>query len=233
MSKSEDAFAILRRDILDAVLAPGEPLVIAGLRQRYGFGWTPLREALPRLEAEKLVVFQQHRGYRVAPVSAKSLRDLQAARLAVESALLKASIENGDGEWEGRIVAAHHLLGRTPAPAPGMAEDATRLWEQRHDAFHDALLAAGESEWLTRFQRQIADQLHRHHRFMVHGPNTRGILRADERPTLQAVLQRTLGIEHHTALMEATLARDAAKALALLEEHIGFSLAVYETLWPA
>ena len=232
MSKSEDAFNTLRRDILDAALPPDEPLVIASLQDRYGYGWTPLREALPRLEAENLVVFQRNRGYRVAPVSAKSLRDLQAARLAVESALLQASIERGDGDWEGRIVAAHHLLAKAPSPAPGMKEKEVRHWEERHDAFHDALLHAGGSDWLMRFQRQIADQLHRHHRFMVHGPNSRGILDTVDRKFFEAVLKKTLGLAHHTALMEAALSRDVARSLELLKEHIGFSLAVYETLWP-
>ncbi|MXN66285.1 GntR family transcriptional regulator [Stappia sp. GBMRC 2046] len=232
MSKSEDAFTALRSDILDAVLPPDEPLVIASLRERYGYGWTPLREALPRLEAENLVVFQQNRGYRVAPVSAKSLRDLQAARLAVESALLQSSIEKGDGDWEGRIVAAHHLLAKAPSPAPGMKEEGVRHWEERHDAFHDALLGAGGSDWLMRFQRQTADQLHRHHRFMVHGPNSRGILDTVDRNAFEEVLQKTLGLDHHTMLMEAVLSRNVRLSLALLKEHIGFSLAVYETLWP-
>lgn len=232
MSKSEEAFTALRRDILDAVLPPGEALVIATLKERYGFGWTPLREALPRLEAESLVVFQHNRGYRVAPVSAQSLRDLQAARLAVESALLRASIESGSGAWEGGIVAAHHLLAKAPSPAPGMKEEEVRRWEERHDAFHEALLAAGGSDWLMRFQRQIADQLHRHHRFMVHGPNSRGILDTRDRKAFEKVLQKTLGLTHHSALMEAALARDVERSVALLKEHIGFSLDVYETLWP-
>lgn len=232
MSKTEDAFARLRRDILDAVLVPGEALVIAGLKERYGFGWTPLREALPRLEAEKLVVFQRNRGYRVAPVSAASLRDLQRARLAVEGALLRGSIRTGGADWESGIVAAHHLLAKALPPAPGMPEDEVRLWEERHDAFHVSLLAAGGSDWLLDFQRRINDQLHRHHRVMVHGPNIRQELEAAPRGDLPMLLERTLGIAHHSALMEAALARDLERAHFLLQEHIGFSLAVYEALWP-
>src|SRR5690606_8495545 len=103
MSKTEEAFHRLRADILDARLAPGAPLVISALKEKYGPGWTPLREALPRREAERLVVSHRNRGYRVAPVSATSLRDLQEARRAVEHKLLSRSIECGGPDWESGI----------------------------------------------------------------------------------------------------------------------------------
>ncbi len=237
MSKTEEAFHRLRADILDARLAPGAPLVISALKEKYGLGWTPLREALPRLEAERLVVSHRNRGYRVAPVSATSLRDLQEARRAVEHKLLSRSIECGGPDWESGIVAAHHLLERTPSPTPGMSEADVKRWEERHEAFHQSLLAAGGSDWLNAFQRQLNDQLHRHHRFMVLGPDSRSEFHtngeeARNTSEFREILDRTLGIAHHTALMQAALDRDAARARDLLDEHIGFSLAVYAVLWP-
>ncbi|MBC00591.1 MAG: GntR family transcriptional regulator, partial [Rhodobacteraceae bacterium] len=52
MAKTDEAFERLKADILNAALLAGTPLVIATLTERYGLGWTPLREALSRLEAE-------------------------------------------------------------------------------------------------------------------------------------------------------------------------------------
>ncbi len=231
MSKTEEAVRVLRHDILNAQLAPSTPLVIANLRIQYGFGWTPLREALSRLEAEKLVVLQPNRGYRVAPVSAASLRDLQRARRTVESALLQAAIATGDDQWEAAIVSAHHLLERAPPPEPGMKEQEIHLWETRHNAFHGALLNCEGMSWLHDFQKQTSDQLHRYHRYLVHDASQRFDQLRRDTPRFRDTLTQTLGIEHHTLLMKAALDRDSERAETLLQDHIGFSLAVYETLF--
>ncbi len=232
MAKSSEAYERLKTDILRAAIAPDTPLVVAGLKDRYGLGWTPLREALSRLEVEGLVVLERNRGYRVAPVSAGAIRDLQLARRTVEETLLRRSIEGGDADWEARIVAAHHGLSRAPAPAPGVDEAAMERWEARHDAFHDALLSAGRSESLARFQRQVTEQLRRHHRHMLFDPAARAEPDPQAQAAFRELVDRNLGLAHHTQLMDAALARDTDRALALLVEHIGFSLAVYEFLWP-
>ena len=232
MAKTEEAYERLKADLLRSRIAPGAPLVVAGLKARYGLGWTPLREALSRLEAEGLVISERNRGYRVAPVSAAAIRDLQLARRTVEEALLMRSIEAGDADWEARIVAAHHRLSLTPAPEPGIDDAGMSLWEERHDAFHAALLSAGRSESLSRFQQQITEQLQRHHRHMLFDPQARHGLPQAAMADFRALVERTLGLAHHTELMDAALARDSARAVALLVEHIGFSLAVYAFLWP-
>ncbi|WP_417772251.1 GntR family transcriptional regulator [Stappia sp.] len=232
MAKTDDAVERLKSDILRCELAPGAPLVVAGLSARYGLGWTPLREALSRLEAEQLVISERNRGYRVAPVSAASIRDLQVARQAVEEALLTRSIASGDADWEDRLVATHHRLSLAPALGPSIGEAETAQWENAHDAFHTALLAAGQSSSLMRFQQHLTEQLRRHHRHMIFGPGRQRDLDEQARADFQELLARTVGLPHHTAMMEATLARDAPAAVALLREHVGFSLAVYAFLWP-
>ncbi|MEH0071411.1 GntR family transcriptional regulator [Pannonibacter sp. Pt2-lr] len=145
MPKTEDAYNALRNAILECSLAPDAPLTVSLLKERFGFGWTPLREALSRLEAERLVVLAPNRGYRVCGVSAESLRDLQDARLAIEPRLFIRSIAEGNEDWEGRVVAAHHQLASTPVPVPNAARDAIHLWERRHDAFHAALLSGTQA----------------------------------------------------------------------------------------
>jgi GntR family transcriptional regulator, carbon starvation induced regulator len=232
MSQSNTVYIVLRRAILDCDLAPDSHLVISSLKARFGFGWTPLRETLPRLEAEKLVRFEPNKGYKVAPVSVSGLKDLQIARTAVEAMLLERSLQRGDDSWEANLVAAHHLLAQNPAPPPGAVSSASLAWERCHNGFHTALLAAADAPWLELLARQTADQLHRHHRFMLNGPEIMTRLRGTDSKELKVIFDRTLGLPHHTALMDAALARNVANAQRLLQEHIGFSLAVYEALWP-
>ena len=86
----------LRRDIVDGELRPGARLRFEELKDCYGVGLSPLREALTRLAAEKLVLLEQNRGFRVAPISQSDLRDLLFMRQEVESLAIKRAIERGD-----------------------------------------------------------------------------------------------------------------------------------------
>jgi DNA-binding FadR family transcriptional regulator len=61
-TKTEFAYRTLRQEILETRLMPGTPLKLSAMRDTYGIGWTPLREALSRLEAEHLVNFERQQG---------------------------------------------------------------------------------------------------------------------------------------------------------------------------
>ncbi|NTJ68444.1 GntR family transcriptional regulator [Agrobacterium rhizogenes] len=228
LSKTEAAYWLLRRDILNTKLRPGASLRLGALRDTYGVGWTPLREALSRLEAEKLVTAISNRGFAVAPVSRAELEDLTRARMVVELPLLMESIEKGGPDWESAVVTAHYRLSRCKIVPDSASEEMADEWDEKHNAFHAALVSAATSNWLQRFQSTIADQLRRHHRFLGLAPTQRaaaGLSIGYEKAV--AALQDAMAIEHHTALMEAALDRDLVRARALMTEHIGYTLQVY------
>lgn len=62
---ADQAYRLLRRDILSGELEAGQRLGEADLADRYGFSRTPIRETLRRLESEGLVEVLPHRGARV------------------------------------------------------------------------------------------------------------------------------------------------------------------------
>jgi len=222
VSKSGTAYDLLRRAILDGDLEPGAALTLSALTARFALGWTPLREALSRLEAEGLVTSELHKGFRVAPVRAEDIRDLQHARGLVEAELIALSIRDGDAAWEARIVAAHHLLTLAPPLVVGAAPDAVALWEARHEAFHAALCEGARAPTLHRFAGELRDAIHRHQRVIL--------MRAPPAPAVAAALAEATALSHHTALMDAVLSRDGTVARRLLDAHIGFTLAVYEAI---
>lgn len=236
-TKTEAAYRLLRRDILTTRLQPGAALKLGVLREAYGVGWTPLREALSRLEAERLVTAVSNRGFAVAPVSRAELEDLRRARMVVELPLLLESIEKGDSDWEAAVVTAHYRLSRCRIAVDDPSDAAVDEWDERHTAFHAALLGAATSNWLLRFQATISDQLRRHHRFLGLAPTLRaaaGLTAGHEEAV--AALREATGIEHHTLLMQAALDRDVERARALMTEHVGYTLHVYlhsETASPA
>ncbi|MGY5810514.1 GntR family transcriptional regulator [Rhizobium sp. LEGMi198b] len=228
LTKTEAAYWLLRRDILNTKLRPGASLKLSTLRDTYGVGWTPLREALSRLEAEKLVTAISNRGFAVAPVSRTELEDLMRARMVVELPLLLESIEKGGPAWESAVVTAHYRLSRCKIVPDAASEEMADEWDEKHTAFHAALLSAATSSWLLRFQSTISDQLRRHHRFLGLAPTQRaaaGLQSGYEKAV--AALREAMAIERHTELMEAALDRDIERARALMTEHIGYTLQVY------
>ncbi|KQX26671.1 GntR family transcriptional regulator [Ensifer sp. Root423] len=227
-TKTEAAYRILRTEILMARLQPGAPLRPDLLSKTYDVGRTPLREALSRLEAERLVVAISNRGFTVAPVSRKGLEDLTKARAVVEIPLLLEAMERGGSEWESAIVTAHYRLSRCKTIVEDSSDLAVDTWMERHEAFHAALLSAAQSSWLMHFRSTISDQLQRHYRFLAFAP----VLRAAHGETAgyaeaMAALHKAQSIGPHTELMEAVLDRNAERARILMDEHFGYPLEVY------
>lgn len=207
LTLAERAFRLVRDDILNGRLAPDARLRIHLLQQRYGLGLSPLREALLRLSSEGLVVAQGQRGFAVAPVSLAELQDQTVARKCLDIAALKQSMAQGDADWEAQVMAANHLLARTPLPKDATDLDAAKVWEERHRAFHRSLIAGCGSHWLMRLHNQLVDQIERY--------RTMRILHHHE-----AAAQVRDVVAEHAAITDAVLKRDVALASELMDRHI-------------
>src|SRR5688572_29833355 len=85
-TKAGVATDIVRRAILSGDLAPGEPLTVAALADRFGLTLMPLREAISRLATEGLVELDPHRTARVARLSHARMNEEYAVRAILEAA---------------------------------------------------------------------------------------------------------------------------------------------------
>src|SRR5690606_24885730 len=114
---------------------------------------------------------------------------------------------------ESAVVTSHYRLSRCKIAPDDPSEAAIDEWDEKHAAFHAALLSAARSSWLMRFQTTISDQLRRHHRFLGLAPTLRAAagLHAGHEQTL-AALREAMALTHHTALMEAALDRDMERS---------------------
>lgn len=197
---TSDLFQRLRTDILHCNLRPSSRLLLRDLRTTYASGMSPLREALMRLASDGLVILEDHKGFRVAPVSRKEMVDIAATRSELEGLALKMSIEKGDDHWEANILARFHELSKRPTYVGSGALDYE--WERRHDAFHQALYGASGLQWLASFCQVLAERAFRY------------------RHLLLEVVDRTRDHRgEHEAIQRATLARDADTAVDLLKQH--------------
>ena len=202
MTLAEKAYQSLRHDIIRGAVAPGKPLRLADLSQRYGMGFSPLREALNRLQAERLVTAESLRGFRVAPLSTEELQDAVSLRILIETKALRASIAEGDDSWAAGIVSSLYAL-KLQAARTGPEADIWAL-EARHHAFHLALLAGCTAPWTMEFVERLYAATERYRVPVLLGAH------------LPA--GRDVQVEHG-ALAEAALDRDADRAVRLLEEH--------------
>jgi GntR family carbon starvation induced transcriptional regulator len=197
------AYARLRSDIIAGGFVGGAKLRIRQLCERYGVGLSPVREALNRLTRDGLVVQSDLHGFSVAPLGVDELEELTRTRCWLNERALRESIAHGDAAWEEAIVLAHHRLSRVPR-WNGEGDEATVNpdWEIAHRAFHSALIAACGSRWLVNYCEHLFDVADRY-RYLSRTP----------------VARRSRGPDEHVAIMQATLARGADRAVELLNTH--------------
>ena len=201
VSAGESAYARIRADIVCGRIAPGQKLRLESMREVYGVGIGTLREILCRLSAEALVVAEGQRGFEVAPVSGRNLRELASLRLLLEQHTLRLSFQRGDMEWEGRVVSAHHKLAQVERRLQKGDLAESEAWKRYDGEFHHALLSACGSDVLLQAHAPVYDKYLRYQMIA-------GIYRGE------------IADDEHRALLDCTIARDAEKACAILRTHI-------------
>ncbi len=194
--------AQLRLDILERRLTPGARLSPAELAKRLGVGVNVIREALALLATQNLVRVERNRGFYATTLSPETRTDLTAARKINEGAALRLAVERGGADWESQILAAHHRMATQPMYRPDDPAPRTNNWTAAHRAFHHTLIEAAGNHVLLEICRRLsgAAQLHR---ACSDSDGSGRDVRAE-----------------HEALLDAALARQAQRTVALFEAHI-------------
>lgn len=192
----------LRFEILGGRIKPGAKLRADDLKTKFEVSLTPVREALMRLSAEGLVIAEDQRGFRVAPVSLQNLKEVIELRVALECLALRHAIEAGDLQWETNIVATAHRLGALTSRPRNDRAVINEEWEEWHRKFHFALISACNMPLLIAFCKTANDLCDRYRRIFL--PFIRPIDR----------------LKDHNRIAAATCKRDVAQATRLLASHI-------------
>jgi DNA-binding GntR family transcriptional regulator len=166
----------LRELIVRLELPPGTVLREAELRERLGFGRTPLREAVQRLAYEGLVRVYPRRLTVVAPLDPAELEQVVEARQAVEPALAALAARRAGGDTLARLEDILKKMGL--ARAAGDWEGYLRL-----DEAAERILGLGLRFWYVSFRWVGLPDLPDHHELLV------GALRARD-PGLAGRLMR-------------------------------------------
>ncbi|HEY3956232.1 MAG TPA: GntR family transcriptional regulator [Streptosporangiaceae bacterium] len=84
LTKTDHAYLRIRQGILDGHFRPGESLDQEELARELNLSTTPVREAMRRLESERLVIRRAHRDIIVAPLSIDTVEEVYAVRLSLD-----------------------------------------------------------------------------------------------------------------------------------------------------
>lgn len=198
---SSQLLSRLREAILAGEMAAGSKINLDQARLQFHVSLSPLREALARLTADGLVVFEDNRGYRVANVSLADFEEIVRLRDQFEAYALREAIARGGLAWESDVIRALHVVTRTERDAA--RPETLQAWEAAHRAFHLALIAGCGMPVLLRF---CATLLNLHDRYR------------------RTFLRRTSGdrnvVEEHERIARAAVERNADLACDRLREHL-------------
>lgn len=191
VSKSDLVTDALRDMITDQQLLPGTPLRQRELAEQFAVSYTPIREALRRLESEGLVVRDVHRG---ATVSAAESDEL------IENYQILAVLEGLAGRFATARVTDEDLVDieARQAEIAALGDDDDRLAELNR-RFHFRIYECARSPILLALMRLLW-------RAFPAGP--------------QAGRPRQESVSQHALLVEALRQHDERKVAEIISEHV-------------
>jgi DNA-binding GntR family transcriptional regulator len=192
----------IRQAIIDLRLRPGEPLREAAIASQLGVSKTPIREALSRLEQERLVETVSFKGAVVSGYSDRDLEEIYELRALLEGVAARVAADDASDEVRERL-----------------AEVVARSRELR-----DASDLTGLAELLGRFDQIVYDQV-RNRRIRALIENLRAHLTRIGNLTEGIPGRVEASVEEHAAIVEAIARRDPDAAEHAMRAHIGSVLA--------
>ena len=181
-SRVDQAYAEIRRRILDNHYAPGHQVLEQELAADLGMSRTPVREALVRLQNERFVQLIPRHGMRVVPLSIQELREVyevltsleltaidRLARLDLEKealATIEKTVDEMDSAVRKKDVDAwakaderFHRILVTLCGNQRLATMVEMLWEQGHRARMTTVRLRASLEQSNREHRALLDAI--------------------------------------------------------------------------
>lgn len=149
---AEKAYELIKSDIFDFRLLPGDRFTESGIAERMHISRTPVREALHKLEKEGYIQVASRSGWNVRPFDFAFFENLYDVRLILE------------------LAAVHKLCDREPSPdlkelkeiwlvAPARRIRDMKTIAQLDERFHEALVAATGNPEMTRLHRDVTERI--------------------------------------------------------------------------
>lgn len=140
-TNADDVFDVLRDEIVSLTLVPGTKLSEADLARRFGVSRQPVREALIRLNDQKLVMVRPQQATVVCKISGKDILHSRFIRIAVEVEIAQLACERfGDRDEKA-------LARNLEQQAKAVAASDYRRFNTLDYRFHRLLCISGGAEF--------------------------------------------------------------------------------------
>lgn len=155
LSRVDWVFTRLRRAIVNGEFEPGAPLKHSELSEAFGVSLIPIREAIRKLEMEKLVESAPNRGAWVAPITASEVHDAYSVRILLETQALRLSIPKfNDADIEHMRDTYSQMLA--------LGSRADERYPGLHRELHFSFYRKCESPWLLHMIETLWSHTDRH-----------------------------------------------------------------------
>lgn len=194
VTKAEEAFTAIRRQIERGQLPGGAKLTLQSLSDEMQMSLTPIREALRMLQAHGLVEYRPHHGHVVTRYSIPRAEEIYLLRETLEPLAARLAAERASEKELEEIRGLHDEFDAAAQKEDGehgVIVDLNALWHRSvYEAAHSAFL----DEFIVRLWTGVPYQaiwfIHRRHRSVLdHQAVTRALLARDSDTAAVAMLE--------------------------------------------
>lgn len=186
------AYRDIKQKILSGFFSSDARLRELEISKLIGMGRTPVREALKRLEDERLLTHEPRRGLVITKIDRQGVTELYAMREVLEGAAAEFAARHAT---DAEIDNMQFILEQSALPE----SDPVRMNLQ----FHEAIYGAAHNQHLIRTLQSIADTT-----FLL------------GRSTLQSPERAEKAVAEHRQILEAIRKRDPEAANMAAKQHI-------------
>lgn len=205
MTDAKTVYGALRDEIVSGAIQPGSPLREIALASRFGVSRTPVREALRRLEQDRLLV-PGARGMEVRAIDPHEVVQIYDLRILLEA---EAAGQAARDHRTADLLRLEGLLTRDRTLTD--PDDATRI--RTNLEFHAAI-------WQATHNPVLVDLLQRLTTHLVHAPHS----------TLSVGDRWEVALDEHARIVDAIRARDESTARTLASGHMSTAREIRLTL---
>lgn len=198
LSQAEAAYRQLRDKLIMLEIRPGEPINDGQLAAELGFGRTPVREAVKRLETDHLVISYPRRGTFATTVDFTELADVSEIRELLEPLAARRAAKRANTAMRQELLDVAEKISQMD-PGPGESRDLMRYDLTVHRLIYRAAANAHLEDTLIRYDN-LATRI--------------WCLVLDKVPSISG------HISEHVELLQAVAEGDADKAGELALHHV-------------
>ncbi|WP_240197702.1 GntR family transcriptional regulator [Nonomuraea lactucae] len=198
MSKADYVYSVLLDEIRTARIPGGAALRAGAVARRLGVSVTPVREALRRLENDRLISYEAHHGATVVDLGDDALEEFYGLRAVVEGLGARLAAARITAEELDRLREVHAAM------VHDAEEGRNDLLGEQSRHFHLLIADIGGPAFLGRHARAVRNS------FPVPAAASLWLDDAQVRPQLEA----------HERILDALASADGATAEHIMIEHV-------------